>query len=155
MGYRVIACERPLHLDSTPEENLLIQNTDDVAEDKLELAKRCGATKVVNSSNISETDLTRTGATVVVSGAQSAYTLGINATAVGGKVIAIGAPGHPIEVDGQSSSLMKCCWQPRRHLAVLHALAILTAFVCHSVENRHARISIISTCLSFSAIGIV
>jgi len=55
---------------------------------------------VVNSSTLSEADLFKTGATVVVSGAQSAYTLGVNATAVGGKVIAIGAPGHPIEIDG-------------------------------------------------------
>ncbi|KIW23060.1 uncharacterized protein PV07_11292 [Cladophialophora immunda] len=79
MGYRVIAS--------------------DIAQDKLDLALRCGAVKTVNSKDSSKVEIVQTGCTIVVTGVAAAYDFGIKATATGGKVIIIGVPHGPVPID--------------------------------------------------------
>ena len=70
----------------------------DISEDKLRLAKDCGADKVYDSTTISDADITQFDATIVASGAGPAYDLAFKATANHGRVIAIGVPRGDISV---------------------------------------------------------
>ncbi|KAG9526029.1 hypothetical protein KCU93_g5620, partial [Aureobasidium melanogenum] len=70
----------------------------DVAEDKLQLARECGAAQAFNSKDKAD-DAFQTASTIVVSGAGPAYDLAFKLTKRRGKVIAIGVPNAPISID--------------------------------------------------------
>lgn len=72
---------------------------DDIAEDKLELARKSGANHVVNSMNVEGADIQQCPATIVASGAAPAYDLAFKATSTHGRVIAIGVPRGDISVN--------------------------------------------------------
>jgi propanol-preferring alcohol dehydrogenase len=73
----------------------------DIAEDKLRLGKDCGADEVYNCLDAAAVTekCAQSPSTIVVSGAQAAYDLGINLTRRRGRVIAIGVPPKPISLD--------------------------------------------------------
>lgn len=72
---------------------------DDIAEDKLQLARDCGADKTYNSTSLKDEDLVRSGSTVVVTGAAAAYAQAFKITAKHCRVVAIGLPRGPIEAN--------------------------------------------------------
>lgn len=81
---------------------MLITPSGDVAEDKLQLARECGAAKVIDSRN-KPGDALQTDSTIVVSGAGPAYNMAFKLTKRRGKVIAIGVPNAPISIDCKTS----------------------------------------------------
>lgn len=81
---------------------LLITVAGDVAEDKLQLARDCGAAQVFDSRSRSDDSL-QTDCTIVVSGAGPAYEMAFKLTKRRGKVIAIGVPNAPISIDCKKS----------------------------------------------------
>jgi len=68
----------------------------DIAEDKLDLAKKYGADKAVNSLNLKDEDIVQAQTSIVISGAAPAYALGVKATKTHGRVIAVGVPHGPL-----------------------------------------------------------
>lgn len=99
VGYRVHAC-KPSTISSTypiHHGSLTIPSVD-VGEEKLQLARDCGANKVYDSTTISPTDITPLAATIVASGAAPAYDLAFKATQNHGRIIAIGVPRGDISV---------------------------------------------------------
>lgn len=80
------------------EDILLITNTVDIADDKLQLAKDSGADVVFNSMTMEDEDIEKMPSTVVVSGSPAAYAFGIKATQKSGRVIAVGVPPKDISL---------------------------------------------------------
>ncbi|KAF2814002.1 alcohol dehydrogenase [Mytilinidion resinicola] len=68
----------------------------DIAEDKLELAKKYGATKGVNTLTLKDEDIVKTQTTIVISGAAPAYALAVKTTKNHGRIIAVGVPHAPL-----------------------------------------------------------
>jgi propanol-preferring alcohol dehydrogenase len=72
----------------------------DVAQDKLELAKRCGAKSTFDSSKPDAAqDAEKAVCTIVVSGVSAAYDFAFKVTSHHGKLIAIGVPHTPTPVN--------------------------------------------------------
>jgi propanol-preferring alcohol dehydrogenase len=67
-------------------------NAFDITEDKLQLARKCGADTVVNAMITPKEDAQSTPATIVISGSSKAYELGMAITERHGRVIAVGVP---------------------------------------------------------------
>lgn len=101
---------------------LLISGAGDIAQDKLDLAIRCGAVKTVNSKDPSKAEIVQTGCTIVVTGVAAAYDFGIKATATGGKVIVIGVPHGLVPIDGKFASLDALVYIWCAHIADTNAL---------------------------------
>lgn len=96
MGYTVHACEfTDTLLASRYIANLL---PDDITEEKLQLAKDCGAAKAFNSLSLDDKALVPGSGTIVVSGAEPAYALAFKITAMHGRIVAIGLPRSNISV---------------------------------------------------------
>lgn len=72
----------------------------DVAEDKLELARQCGADAVFNSSTTPIAEIAPASSTIVVSGAVKAYEFGLKITNTCGAVVGVGAPHEALSLDG-------------------------------------------------------
>lgn len=72
----------------------------DIADDKLKLAKDCGADETFNSLDAAVVEnCAQAPSTIVVSGAQAAYDLATKITQPRGQVIAIGVPAKPLSLD--------------------------------------------------------
>jgi propanol-preferring alcohol dehydrogenase len=72
----------------------------DIADDKLKLAKDCGADEIFNSLDAAVVEnCVQAPSTIVVSSAQAAYDLAIKITQPRGQVIAIGVPAKPLSLD--------------------------------------------------------
>ncbi|PGG95906.1 hypothetical protein AJ79_09816 [Helicocarpus griseus UAMH5409] len=71
----------------------------DVAEDKLQLARDSGADKAYNTATLADGGVKQANATVVSSGATSAYDLAFKLTQNHGRIIAIGVPRGDISVN--------------------------------------------------------
>ena len=95
---------------------LLMTVSGDVAEDKLQLARECGAAQAFNSKDKAD-DAFQTASTIVVSGAGPAYDLAFKLTKRRGKVIAIGVPNAPISIDCKTSC--SSCYETRRANMIL------------------------------------
>lgn len=78
---------------------LLITGIDDVSEDKLNLARECGADKAINSLTSKE-PLEQGVSTIVISGANAAYGSALGMTANHGAVLAVGLPAQDIQISG-------------------------------------------------------
>jgi D-arabinose 1-dehydrogenase-like Zn-dependent alcohol dehydrogenase len=79
-----------------------VSATVDTDDDKLQLAKDCGAVQVYNTRSTSIDMAERAKSTLVVSAAAPAYDTAIEVTARRGKVIAIGVPAEPVSFNCKS-----------------------------------------------------
>lgn len=101
----------PFKLRTTPTE--LAFPADDVADDKLEQAKACGADHVVNFKNSPLSECEQASSTIVISGAFAAYDNAITLTANHGTIITVGLPPgnwpipskSPFDIDKNHSNL--------------------------------------------------
>lgn len=75
--------------------------TDDITQEKLNLAKEYGAEKAFNSLELGDTEVSKTYSTIVISGAAQAYDLAFRATIPHGTVFAVGVPPHPIPLNSE------------------------------------------------------
>lgn len=102
MGYRVNACrENPV--DSQCGEVLCADAVlDDIAEDKLDLARECGADQAINSIT-GPKPFEKALSTIVISGANAAYAGALDMTANHGAVLAVGLPPQDLSISGSFS----------------------------------------------------
>jgi len=72
-------------------------NAYDVAEDKLELAKRCGADEALNITSATTT-FEKALTTIIISGANQAYDGAASLTSNHGVILGIGLPPAPVQI---------------------------------------------------------
>lgn len=73
-------------------------NAYDIAEDKLQMARECGADKTVNSITSTETP-EKAASTIVISGANAAYAGALRMTSNHGAVLAVGLPPQDLQIN--------------------------------------------------------
>jgi len=72
---------------------------DDVAEDKLDLARECGADMAINSIT-GPKPFEQAPSTIVITGANAAYAGALDMTANHGVVLAVGLPAQDLAISG-------------------------------------------------------
>ncbi|PGH11600.1 hypothetical protein AJ80_07070 [Polytolypa hystricis UAMH7299] len=85
----------------------------DITNDKLELARKCGADQAFNSKN-PPPDLEKAASTVVISGANAAYQVAADLTANHGAVVAVGIPMTDLQIPGEINILTLICLRDKR-----------------------------------------
>src|ERR1700750_262725 len=78
---------------------------DDIADEKLVLALKCGADKAINSITAKE-PFERALSTIVISGVNAAYDSALGMTATHGAVLGIGLPPKDLQISCSLSSLL-------------------------------------------------
>lgn len=74
----------------------------DIADEKLELAARCGADVVINSLKTSKEKIPQAATTIVISGVTQAYSFALDVTQNHSTIIGVGAPHGLISCDSES-----------------------------------------------------
>jgi len=72
-------------------------NAYDIAQDKLDIAKKCGADEALDVSDTA-TSFEKAATTIIISGANQAYNSAANLTSTHGVVLGIGLPPKPLEI---------------------------------------------------------
>jgi len=71
----------------------------DIAEEKLKLAKECGADQAINSIKADPSTFEQALGTIVFTGANPAYDGAFNLTANHGRLVAVGLPATPLQIN--------------------------------------------------------
>lgn len=81
---------------------LTILLSDDIASDKLQLARDVGAEQTFNSMNVDDADIVRSDTTIVASGSKAAYAFALKTVKTHARIITLGVPTEPVPITGKS-----------------------------------------------------
>jgi propanol-preferring alcohol dehydrogenase len=110
----------------------------DIAEDKLELARRCGADAVVNTAAAAKPP--RVDVAMVCAGSVAAYQTALNSLRRGGTLVVVGMPADPIPIPaiklvGGEFRVISSAVGTREELKELLGMAADGKVRCHTAER--------------------